>query len=143
MPDQATYDDANLILRLYEIRREEKMRIARDWFARNFRPKTMEELEALTPLGSQESAYARQTSSYFEMVASFVTSGILNKELYFQSGGELALTYIRMKPVLKGMRKMYANPDLFRNLEKVGEDYLAFFAAKSPEALDALVARMS
>ena len=81
MGTQATYDDANLILRLYEIRREDKMRAARSWFASTFRPKTIEEMNLVAAPGSPENANMRQVTSYFEMVASFVTAGVLNKEL--------------------------------------------------------------
>lgn len=143
MPNQATYDDANLILRLYEIRREEKMRAARDWFVRNFRPKSLEEMNQMAAPGSAENSYMRQVSSYFEMVASFVTSGVLNKELYFQSGGELLLCYVRVKPVLAAMREAYKNPEAFKNLEAVGEDFLTWFEAKGEGSREAIVARMS
>ena len=52
----ATYDDVNLILRLYDMRREEKMRAARTWFVANFRPKTMAGFNHLCPPGSEENA---------------------------------------------------------------------------------------
>ncbi len=48
----ATYDDANLLLRLYELRREEKLRVARDWFGKNFHARTLVEMQKLCPLGS-------------------------------------------------------------------------------------------
>ena len=50
--EQPTYDDVNLILRLYDMRREEKMREARDWFAKNFKPKTMEDFAKLAAPGT-------------------------------------------------------------------------------------------
>jgi len=143
MSMQATYDDANLILRLYELRREEKMRAARSWFASNFKPKSMEDVNKLAAPGTTEHAYMRQASTYFEMIASFITSGVLNKELYFQSGGELLLTYIRLRPVLSAMREANKNPQMYRNLETIGEDYLAWYDSKGPGTKDAVFARMS
>ncbi len=143
MSTQATYDDANLILRLYEIRREEKMRTARDWFVRSFKPKTLDEMNQVAPVGSVENAYMRQVASYFEMVASFITSGVLNRELYFQSGGELLLCYIRIRPILAAMRESSKNPQQFGNLEKVGEAYLAYFDQKGDGTREAIIARMS
>jgi len=47
MDSQATYDDVNLILRLYELRREPKMRTARDWFAKNFKAANLDPIESL------------------------------------------------------------------------------------------------
>jgi hypothetical protein len=78
----ATYEDANLLLRLYELRREDKMRQARDWFNKNFHANNLEELSKICPLGSQEHAYFRMVSSYWDMAASFVTSGVLQRELF-------------------------------------------------------------
>ena len=49
MKTRPTYDDANLILRLYEMRREERMRRARAWFTANFKVKTWDELQKLAP----------------------------------------------------------------------------------------------
>src|ERR1035438_6370908 len=85
MSTQATYDDANLCLRLYELRREEKLREARAWFAGNFAPTTVEEMMKLAPPGSQENAYMRMVASYWEMAAAFVTAGVLNQGMFLQT----------------------------------------------------------
>ncbi len=143
MSTQATFDDVNLILRLYDIRREEKMRTARDWFVRSFKPKTIEDVNQIAPPGSEANAYMRQVTSYFEMVASFITSGVLNQELYFQSGGELLLCYIRLMPVLAAMRASSKNPTQYGNLEKVGEAYLVWYDQKGEGSKAALIGRMS
>src|SRR5256885_12761866 len=100
MTTKPTYDDANLILRLYETRREEKMRAAREWFAQNFKYHTMEDYNRGCPPGSSMNAYSRMVLSYWEMVASFVTSGVLNQELFFQSGGELLFALVRVKELI-------------------------------------------
>jgi len=86
MSQRATYDDANLVLRLYELRRDEKLRAARDWFSTEFKAKNMEEARALMPPGSQSNAYFRMVTSYWDMVASFITSGVLHEELFFRIG---------------------------------------------------------
>ena len=70
MVPKPTYDDVNLILRLYEARREDKLRTAREWFAQNFRFHTMEEYNRGCPPGSSMNAYARMVMSYWDMVAS-------------------------------------------------------------------------
>jgi hypothetical protein len=140
MSTPATYDDVNLILRLYELRREEKMRAARDWFYAHFRPRSMAELQALCPPGSQENAYARMVGSYWEMVASFVTSGVLNQELFFQSGGEMLTCWERLKPLIPELRTMMKNPGIYRNLEAVGAEYAAYLKRQGPEAYEAFLA---
>lgn len=141
MPTPSTYDDANLILRLYEIRREERMREARKWFASKFEASTLAEQRALCPLGSDANAFFRQVSTYYEMLASFVTSGVLNEELYFQSGGELFLVYVRIEPFLAEMRAAFQNPGLYRNLEIVARRYADYINRNDPGAADAFRAR--
>ena len=74
----ATYDDVNLMIKLYELRREERMREARTWFATSFKAKTLEEFQALCPPGSDENASFRMLVTYWDMVGSFLTSGVLN-----------------------------------------------------------------
>src|SRR5579872_3525093 len=85
----ATYEDANLLLRLYDLRREEKLRAARDWFAKNFHAGTMEETQKLCPFGSEENTYFRMVVGYWDMAASFVTAGVLHQELFAQNSREL------------------------------------------------------
>ena len=72
---QPNYDDVNLILRLYEMRREPKLREARGWFFGNFKCKTMAEMQQIAPPGSDANAYYRQFTSYWDMVGSFINSG--------------------------------------------------------------------
>ena len=103
---QATYDDANLILKLYELRREETLRKARAWFAANFSAASAQEVMQKYPPGSQESTNLRMVVSYWDMVASFVTAGVLNQELFFQSGGELLFVWEKLRGIAESFRQM-------------------------------------
>lgn len=115
---QPTYDDVNLILRLYEQRREPRMRDAREWFTANFKNiRSLDEMNKLAPPGSGMNASFRMVVTYWEMVASFINSGVLNAELFFQSGLEMALVFERIKPVLPAVREAYGNPKAWKNLE--------------------------
>lgn len=119
MSSPATYEDVNLILRLFEERREEKMRHARDWFSKNFKVRTMEEFTKLCPPGYDTNTYFRMVTTYWEMVASFVTAGVLNEELLFQSGLELLLVWERIRDIVPDMRRTFKNQGQYRNLETV------------------------
>ena len=121
MQSRATYDDAKLILELYEMRREERMRKARSWFVASFRPRSAADLAALCPRGSDESASYRMVATYWEMVASFLTSGVLNKELFYQSGRELLLVWGRLHDVVAELREQQADPYLLRESRSRGE----------------------
>jgi len=136
---QATYDDVNLILRLYDIRREEKLRAARAWFVANFKPKTLAEMLELVALGTETNASFRQAVSYWDMVAGFITSGVLNEELFFQSHREMLLFWLRLKPVAKEARELYKDPQAWKNLETVAEAYARHMG---PAAFEAFAARV-
>ena len=140
MPTQATYDDANLILRLYELRREEKLRRAREWFAANFHAATLEDANRIAPQGSEENAYMRMVISYWDMAASFVASGILNQELFFRTNGECLFVWERVRHLAPAMRAMSKNPNYWGNLETVGNAFIKQLEANGPEAYPAFQA---
>lgn len=142
MASRPTYDDANLILRLYEMRREERMREARAWFTANFRPKKWEELATLVPPGSHENASYRMVISYWDMVASFIVTGVLSRELFFQSGRELLLVHERLRHVLPGIREAYKDPAYLANLEQVGHEMAMHMQGLGPDAYQAFVKRV-
>ncbi len=139
---KATYDDVNLILKLYELRREEKMRAARSWFAANFKCKSMAEFGQLCPPGSEANAMMRQVTSYWEMAASFVTAGVLNEELLFANSRELLLAWIRMEPIIVELRAGFKDPNFMKNLESVAKSYTEYLNRANPETYRAFKARV-
>ena len=142
MTPRPTYDDANLILRLYEMRREERMRKARAWFTGQFKVATWDDLQKLAPPGSDENASFRMVVTYWDMVGSFITSGVLHKELFFQSGRELLLVWERLRDVLPEIRSRYQDPRLWGHLEAVGTEYASYFKGRSGEGYDAFLRRI-
>ena len=137
-----TYDDANLIVRLYELRRDERLRKARAWFTSHFKVKSWDELQKLAPPGTDENASYRMVVTYWDMVASFITSGVLNKELFFQSGRELLAVWVRMRDLLPEIRQRQKDPLLWSHLESVGNEFAAYFKGRSGEGYEAFVARI-
>jgi hypothetical protein len=142
MTQKPTYDDANLILRLYEMRREDRMRKARAWFAANCKAKSYDELVGLAPGGSDENASVRMVTSYWDLVSSFMTSGVLNKELFFQSGRELLLVWERVRDYLPSMREAYKDPSYLTHLEAIGNEFAARFKKQDPVAYEAFLKRV-
>lgn len=133
---QATYDDANLILRLFELRRDEKLREARAWFVSSFTPATVEDMFKLAGPGSKENTYVRMVVSYWDMAASFVTSGVLNQDLFFQSSGEMLVVWERIRGLMDGFRAITKNPKAWHNLEVVGNAFIEHMKANGPEAYE-------
>jgi hypothetical protein len=139
---RATYDDVNLILKLYELRREERLRQARAWFTASFKAKTMAEFAALCPPGSEQHASYRMTTTYWEMVASFLTNGVLNAELFYQSGRELLLVWERMRDLVPHLREQYKHPKEYQNLESAAGAFIAWWTRQSPGAYEAFSKRV-
>lgn len=138
-----TYDDVNLILRLYDLRREERLRQARAWFFANMFVSSAEELFKLCPPGSDENASMRMVVSYWDMVASFITAGVLKKELFFESGRELLLTYERLKPAIPAIRETFKDPLAWHSLETVAGEYRDWMTKRSPGSYEGWLARVT
>jgi hypothetical protein len=118
---QATHQDAELILKLYDLRREPVMREARNFVA-NFAPSSFEELMTVTgAFGTKENAYVRQVYGYWEMVASLIVHGTLNAALAEDTLGEMYFVYAKVQPFVKQMRDTMKAPEFLQNLEKVVE----------------------
>ncbi|HEX3471627.1 MAG TPA: hypothetical protein VHT28_10620 [Silvibacterium sp.] len=102
----ATTDDAGLILKLYELRTEATMRQARAWMTGQFFPQTAEEFFAVSSASAtQENAWYRQVSSYWEMAAAFVLHGALNADLFVDCNAEPFFLYAKFLPLLPEIRK--------------------------------------
>jgi hypothetical protein len=135
MAKKATPMDAQLILHLYELRREAEMRKARHWWLAEFWPQNADEfLKISGAMGTQENNWLRQVPSYWSMAASFALSGALNADMFLQPAisGEMYFVFAKVHPYLKELRQKLDDPNFFGNLEKVinstkfGRDRLAF-----------------
>jgi hypothetical protein len=133
---QATYQDAELVLKLYEMRREDRMRTARAWFVANFKVQSLAEAMEKFPPGSDPNAYFRMVTSYWEMAASFVVRGILHEELFFENSTEMLMVWERIRGFVEDFRKTRNNPLFFRNLEKAAEKYVQWMNTNAPGAYE-------
>ncbi|MEO8190731.1 MAG: hypothetical protein ABI682_10365 [Acidobacteriota bacterium] len=115
----ATHHDAELILKLYDLRREERMRAARDWFLQKFSPRSIDDVRALAG-GTPENASYRMVTTYWDMAASFISHGILDASLFLESGGEMLVVWAKLEHVVPAIRAE-TNPRLLINVEKVVE----------------------
>jgi len=118
MPKKPNAEDAQIIMRLYDLRREPEMRKARGWFA-GFVPRNADDLmQLIDGVNPQENAWFRQVSSYWDMAASFVLRGALNEELFVDNSGEMFFVLGKVYPFLKEVREKTHSPYLQR-VEKV------------------------
>ena len=143
MREHPDHHDAELLLRLYELRREEKLRQAREWFAGKFQAATFEELVEKYPPGSQENAFLRMTASYWDMAASIVLHGLIKEEFFFENTAEFWIVWQKLKPLSGAARRVFQNPLYWKNLETLSEKYEKWMAGRAPEALEALRKRLA
>jgi hypothetical protein len=114
---EVTHEQVNLMLRLYDIRREPRLREARDWYIRNFRPTSLEDVTNLAAPNSEESAFMRMVLSYWDMAANIVNRGLIDEEFFFESTGEQWIVFERVRPIVAAWRAMFKNPMAFARLE--------------------------
>src|SRR5437868_477199 len=116
----ATPDDAKIVLKLYDLRRESEMRKARNYFVRDFNPRSAEEAIAVfANFGSQENAWMRQIIGYWEMAASLVLEGALHPELFHGSNGEMYFVYAKLARFIKQIRSTMEAPEFMAQVEAV------------------------
>jgi hypothetical protein len=110
-------EDANLILRLYELRRDETMRRARSWFLTNFNPQTVQDVFAV--LFDEHSADFRMIASYWDMAAAFVNHGAIDEQMFNDINTEHVAIYAKLQPFLAELRAVPGMPPYFylKNLE--------------------------
>ena len=135
---EVTNEQVNLMLRLYEERREPKLREARDWFSANFYVKNADDLTRVCPPGSKENLYMRMVLGYWEMVASIVNRGLIDEEFFFESNGEQWVVFEQVKPVLAAWRAMFSSPNFLANLEKLCNHLEAWREKRSPGSNEAI-----
>jgi hypothetical protein len=106
--------DADLILKLYDLRREATMREARNWLF-SFNPTSAQDV--IDVLLGEHSGHYRMVISYWDMAAALVNSGAIDEELFNETNGEHLFVYSKIEPVIEEIRTMFGNPDFLRNLE--------------------------
>jgi len=122
MPKKASSRDAQLILQLYDLRREAEMRKAREWWATDFWPNHADDfLKVAWAPGTQENRWIRQVAGYWGIAASFVLQGALDEDLFLVPGfsGEMFIMFAKLYPFMEELREKLGDPEAFLDIEKV------------------------
>ena len=106
--------DADLILKLYDLRREATMREARNWMF-TFNPTSVQDV--IEVLLGEHSGHYRMVVSYWDMAAAMVNNGAIDEQLFNETNGEHLFVYSKIQPVIEEVRALFGNPDFLRNLE--------------------------
>jgi hypothetical protein len=139
---EVTNEQVKLMLQLYELRREERLRKARSWYFGNFFATSVEDMMKHFPMGSEMNESIRMVSSYWEMVASIVNRGLIDEDLFFENSGEQWVVWERLKPVAAEWRVAMNNPFIFSNLEEHCKRLDAWREKKAPGSTETMRERM-
>jgi hypothetical protein len=120
-----TTQDAELLLHLYEIRRDPELRRARQWFLTDFKPAGWAEIKSRYLSHSDEDRWFRMTTSYWEMVGTLVNRGALHSDLFFDHTGEDVVTWERCK-MWVGEARADIRPTYLYQFERLVAGHLAF-----------------
>ncbi len=111
---------ADLILKLYDLRREPKMREARNWIF-SFNPTSVDDYWN-TMMDPEVSGLLRMVTSYWDMAAALVNHGAIDADMFADTAGEHIFIFAKIEPILADLRERFQSPDIFKNLEKVIND---------------------
>jgi hypothetical protein len=124
-------ESADLILKLYDLRREATMREARSWIVTFFPESAGDVLQ--TMIDAETSAKFRMVTSYWDMAATFVNHGAIDEEMFNETAGEHVLVFAKIEPFLEEVRQTMGSPNFLKNLETL--------VMKLPDARESLAAR--
>jgi hypothetical protein len=139
MPDRKpTPAQAQLHLQVYDLRREARLREARDWMMQNFFVDNLDDYARICPPGSKEGTWAMMVVSYWDQACALLNYGLLHESLFFETNGEFFAVWDRIKPLVGPMRERYHINFWASNLEKAAGRFEKWVEKKSPGALAAM-----
>jgi hypothetical protein len=112
---------AELILKLYELRREAVMREARSYVGGEFMPRSAEEFVEIVSAGGKQTGFVLQVYGYWDMVSAFVIHGALDASLVYDTCQEMYFQYAKIQPYLAEIREKLSLPEFLRSIEQVAE----------------------
>lgn len=132
MAKQPTHEQAQLHLQVYDLRREARLRQARDWFQANYNADTVEEAMRLAAPGTEHGAFFGMVIGYWEQACALLNYGLLNKKLFFETSGEFFGVWEAVKPVLPQFREQFGDPNMLSNMERAAQRYEEWSEKRAP-----------
>ncbi|HZU42547.1 MAG TPA: hypothetical protein VE994_07745 [Terriglobales bacterium] len=127
-----THEQARLQLQIYDLRREPRLRQARDWFFKNFFAANFEEAIKIAPPMSENGALFNMVVSYWEQACGLLNYGLLHEDLFFENNGEFFGVWERIKPGVQEGRERFAYKQFAANMEQAAQKYEQWIERRSP-----------
>jgi hypothetical protein len=132
MSTKPTHEQAQLHLQVYEMRREDRLRQARDWFFKNYFVDTLEDSMRISAPGTEGGAFVMMVFSYWEQACALLNYGLLHEDLFFETSGEFFGVWERVRPVIQQGREKWNNKQFLANLEKAANRFETWIESRSP-----------
>jgi hypothetical protein len=132
METKPTHEQAQLHLQVYDLRRETRLRQARDWFQQNYNVETIDDAMRIAAPGTETGAFTGMVIGYWEQACALLNYGLLHEDLFFETSGEFFGVWELLKPVVPQFRERFADKNLLTNLERAAQRYEAWSEHRSP-----------
>jgi hypothetical protein len=120
------------------MRREPRLRQARDWFFQNYYADTFEQAMKIAPPGTENGTFLMMVCSYWDQACAFLNYGLLHEDLFFETGGEFFGVWERVQPSIEEGRKQFANQVFLAHMEQAAKRYEKWIESRSPGAIEAM-----
>lgn len=138
MATNPTHEQADLQIKIFELRREARLRQARDWFAKTYFAQTLDEALRIAPMGTEAGTNYMMVVSYWDQACAYLNHGLLHEELFFETNGEFFFVWERIKPTIAEGRQRFSNPLFLANLEKAATRFESWSERRAPGHIDAM-----
>ena len=138
METRPTHEQAQLHLQVYDMRREAKLRQARDWFFKNYHVQTLEDAMRIAAPGTESGAFTGMVLSYWEQACALLNYGLLHEDLFFETSGEFFGVWELAKVVVPQAREQFKMQGYLAHLEKAAQRYEAWSEERSPGHIAAM-----
>jgi len=138
MASGPTHEQAQLHLQIYDMRREARLRQARDWFVKNYQVNNLDDAMRIAAPGTENGAFAGMVLSYWEQACALLNYGLLHEDLFFETSGEFFGVWELAKPVVPQARERFKMNGYLAHLEKAAKRYEAWSETRSPGHIAAM-----
>ena len=132
MDTKPTHEQAQLHLQVYDLRREARLRQARDWFFKNYFVEKFDDARRIASPGTEGGALAMMVISYWEQTCALLNYGLLHEDLFFETSGEFFGVWERVKPIVSEARERFVNKQFLAHTERAAKRFEAWMESRSP-----------
>ena len=133
-----THEQAQLHLRVYDLRREARLRQARDWFFRNYKVEKFDDAMRIAGPGTEGATLAMMVITYWEQACALLNYGLLHEDLFFETSGEFFGVWERVKPIVAEARERFVNKQFLAHTERAAQRFEAWMESRSPGHIAAM-----